>query len=227
MAFEAHKNKAAEAAADIASRNSAAISGVTDTINGLTAEYNRLWDSIKDEAPEEVMGIVETQTRARMSAIEAQREDAVENLKTLTDSLGMGFDEVIAKLDEFISRLGGIKPIVIPVELDLPDGGFTETTGRDPGEGFASGTPMLDFSRFGPKTYTALHGDEAVIPRGRVGEFAAQVAAALGGGNGGDMQVHVTVDVDGNVLDKRIQRVSRRAASTGLLRPQAAAGRSF
>ena len=38
---------------------------VVDRINGLTREYDRLWQSIADEAPEEVMGVIEQQTRAR------------------------------------------------------------------------------------------------------------------------------------------------------------------
>lgn len=233
-AFAAHARVQADAVAasemaanQVRIANEMAIGNVTKSINGLTSQYNSLWESIKDEAPEEVMGIVESNTRERMRAIESQREDAVENLKGLTESLGVGFDTILEKLDTFISRLGAIKSVTIPVELDFPDGrGFPETTGHDPGQGFASGTPMLDFASFGRRTVTALHGDEAVIPRGRVGEFAAQLAAALGGSMGG-VDVHVTVDVDGNVLDRRIEKKARRMAAMGMLQPLAAAGRSY
>jgi hypothetical protein len=46
-------------------------------------------------------------------------------------------------------------------------------------EGFASGTPGLDFAGFGRETMAALHNQEAVIPRGKGHLLASEIAAAL------------------------------------------------
>ncbi len=51
--------------------------------------------------------------------------------------------------------------------------------------GFRHGTPGLDFLDFGAGTRRTFHGREAVVPESGVGDFAAQVASALGRGGGG------------------------------------------
>lgn len=145
------------------------------------------------------MGIVQTQTLARMAAIEDQRENAVDNLKTLTDSLGMGFDDILTKLDEFISRLGSIPPITIPIEYDIPDGrGFPENTGRAPGTEppgvpeFAGGS--YGIRDFGSGTLAMLHGREGVFTESQVRQFG-------GDGAGGGMVVNI--HVAGSVTSER------------------------
>lgn len=45
--------------------------------------------------------------------------------------------------------------------------------------GFAQGTPDLDFMNFGPESFRALHGDEAVIPRGSGHLLAQEIAEAM------------------------------------------------
>lgn len=46
-------------------------------------------------------------------------------------------------------------------------------------EGFKEGTPGLDYRDFGPRRVVELHGEEAVIPRGRGHDLADEIAAAL------------------------------------------------
>lgn len=53
-------------------------------------------------------------------------------------------------------------------------------------EGFATGTPGLDFANFGSSTLSVLHRQEAVIPRGRGHLLAAEIAAAMPRGGRGD-----------------------------------------
>lgn len=53
-------------------------------------------------------------------------------------------------------------------------------------EGFATGTPGLDFANFGPASLSVLHNQEAVIPRGKGHLLAAEIAAAMPRGRGSD-----------------------------------------
>ncbi len=54
---------------------------------------------------------------------------------------------------------------------------------RQSDPGFKVGTPGLDFARFGKMTQTVLHGEEAVIPRGKGHVLAGEIAAAMPGGD--------------------------------------------
>ena len=46
-------------------------------------------------------------------------------------------------------------------------------------QSFATGTPGLDFQNFGSQSLTALHHEEAVIPRGGGHLLAGEIAAAM------------------------------------------------
>ena len=50
---------------------------------------------------------------------------------------------------------------------------------RSADAGFRLGTPRLDFADFGPVSLTALHEQEAVIPRGGGHLLAGEIAAAM------------------------------------------------
>lgn len=52
--------------------------------------------------------------------------------------------------------------------------------------GFRGGTPGLDFQDFGTVSPELLHGEEAVVPRGKGHVLAAEIAAALPRGGRGD-----------------------------------------
>jgi hypothetical protein len=148
--------------------------------------------------------------------------------KTLTE----GFDQVtdaIHKLTDAITRgVGGAlddigRRVVHPRIEPVYEGSAPEPRDTDPG--YASGTPGLGFVNFGARRPTWLHGNEAVIPQGKVSDLAAQIAAAGGVGGGGEIVVHVYV---GNEqLDARTIKVTREDAARGGLRPRVTAGRSY
>jgi len=75
---------AAKAAGDTAEAQTKATDAVQSKLDSLNDEYDRLFDSIKGEAPEEAMGVVERETRERMAAIDKERASLEEQLhKTL------------------------------------------------------------------------------------------------------------------------------------------------
>jgi hypothetical protein len=131
--------------------------------------------------------------------------------------------QVIAEVQRFLDELGKtvVSPTIAP-HVEWPDNMPSEPPDTDPG--YASGTPGLGFVSFGTRKPTWLHGDEAVIPRHKVGDLAAQIAAAMGGG-GGDSEIHVYI---GNEeLDGRIVKVARKDAAKGGTRQRATVGRSY
>lgn len=140
-ALEAQKKKQAEAAvaAQDASKvmvdaQNAATAGVKARISELGNEYDRLWNSIKDEAPEDVMGIVEQQTRERMAAVKTEQEGLGEILKGIAKMLAEQFDKVgpaaeqaARDIEEAMKHIR-IETIRIPIEVggvpELGSGGI-------------------------------------------------------------------------------------------------------
>jgi hypothetical protein len=112
---EKKQKDAAKAAEDavkaITASQEKAANELRTKIGDLGREYDRLFESIKNEAPEEVMGIVETQTREQMAAIRKEQEDAQKKLDetlqttagTFTDALDEGMQKAA---DNFVKRLG-------------------------------------------------------------------------------------------------------------------------
>jgi hypothetical protein len=131
--------------------------------------------------------------------------------------------QVIAEVQRFLDALGNTKVSPeIDVQVNYPDSMPSEPPDNSPG--YASGTPGLGFVNFGARKPIWAHGDEAIIPRSKVGDLAGQIAAAMGGG-GGDSEIHVYI---GNEeLDGRIVKVARKDAATGGLRTRVTAGRSY
>jgi hypothetical protein len=131
--------------------------------------------------------------------------------------------QVIAEVQRFLDALGNTKVSPeIDVQVSYPDNMPSEPPDNSPG--YASGTPGLGFVNFGARKPIWAHGDEAIIPRSKVGDLAGQIAAAMGGG-GGDSEIHVYI---GNEeLDGRIVKVARKDAATGGLRTRVTAGRSY
>lgn len=130
------------------------------------------------------------------------------------ETLTQGFDRVVGKLDELIDRLThgvggaldnlGRRSVTVPIHFAVDD---IPNPGGEPG--YAHGTPGLGFVDFGRATPTWLHGREAVVPEGRTGDLAAQIAAALGTMAGGSGPA--TVIVNGEQFDGYIIRKTRGA----------------
>lgn len=161
-ALAAHAVKAMEAEAEIgasqqrqADQIDAATDAVRARIQSLDAEYNTLFKSIENEAPEDVIGIVEAATRARMEAIQKERgaaaDEEAEIIKKIKDGLGeLGSEADAARgfIEDALSR----DPIKIPVEfvlpsgLKMPDAGSSASTvpvGGGAGEGGGSGEAVV------------------------------------------------------------------------------------
>jgi hypothetical protein len=97
-ALEAQKQKqkeagdaSVEAARKIKDSQDAATSALRGRLSELSAEYDRLFDSIKNEAPEEVMGVIESQTRERMAAIREEQVETQNALERVLQSLEDSF----------------------------------------------------------------------------------------------------------------------------------------
>jgi predicted phage tail protein len=56
--------------------------------------------------------------------------------------------------------------------------------------GFAEGTPGLDFMSFGAARNVTVHGDEAILPRGKGHVLAGEIAQAMPGG-GSETAMHL------------------------------------
>jgi hypothetical protein len=106
-AFQRQKEKISEigreaeqAAADTIKAQEAMVAPLKDRIANLGQEYDRLFDSIRDEAPEEVMGIVEQQTRARMEAVARERDQTQQELEKLQESFKESMGGVTQELKD-------------------------------------------------------------------------------------------------------------------------------
>lgn len=133
-ALEAQKQRtaeAAQAAVDASLVQQEALDGITakyaDTIAKIDSEYKSLSDSVAQEAAEDVMGLVETQQRARMQQLEdekkalEQQRDAEIAAKRETFSTVL---EAGQRVDVELRRLFG-KPMEIPVIFATPAGGYS------------------------------------------------------------------------------------------------------
>jgi len=96
---------------------------------------------------------------------------------------------------------------------------------RSSKEGYAEGTPNFDFSNFGAVTSTNLHGKEAVIPQGGGHQLAGEIADAMPGGGGADLDrladriiaapiqpVAAEISLDGRKVGDVLLRLSRTGA---------------
>ena len=104
----------------------------------------------------------------------AALEKMIDGLERLIDLFENALPDAITNLPD-----GEVNVRVNVEEVDL-DGPRVDYSGSSRPGGFALGTRNLDFQSFAPGgTRTVLHGDEAVIPRGRAHELASEIAAAL------------------------------------------------
>jgi hypothetical protein len=100
-ALEAHKSAVSKAEQESAAAtqkatdaHKAAIDQVKARISDLDSEYNSLYNTIKNEAPEDEMGIIERNTRAEMDRIRRERETAQTELERITGAMEDSFERV-------------------------------------------------------------------------------------------------------------------------------------
>lgn len=179
-ALEAHKKKQEEvatAAEKVGNAESEAYKKAKDAISTLDREIQTLSDSIAGEAPEEFMGIVEQQTRARIDALTKERDTAAKTLEDLTGTLTDSVDEVAQAIRD------------IPKEIEIRI--RTEFDGRPtpPTPGFALGGRVLPFST-GGRVPSATDTVPALLTPGEIVLNAAQ-QKTLAGAMAGQITIHV------------------------------------
>ena len=119
------------------------------------ADAERLWKSSKQGAQASAAVIAEIESKMKSQA--AAAVDGIEKISQALDDL--------------------------PREIDIAINTTQEGDPTRVGEGYATGTKRRAggwFANFGAGTQTMLHGDEAVVPRGQVGEFMQDMS---GGGD--------------------------------------------
>jgi hypothetical protein len=130
---EVQDTAVAASEAQIAAQKSA-----KDAVTSLDAQIKSLSDSIAGEAPEEFMGIVEQQTRARIAALSTEREAAQQSLEQLSVSMTDSIHDVAQAIKDL--------PDAIKLRFDWsmperPDGAATG--------GFVGGSRVLPFASGG------------------------------------------------------------------------------
>jgi hypothetical protein len=157
-----------------------------DAIAALDDQIKSLTDSIANEAPEEVMGVIEQQTRAQIAALEEQRAAAQAAFEeTGASAVDMAEQASDAFKDKFTTAAEAVADIIaddlqhtldaadfvarLRFEYELPEG-LSVPAGAEPTLGFAGGThgQYLDFGAGRPVT---LHGRERIMTEaeGRTG----------------------------------------------------------
>lgn len=117
-------NASVAAAQKIRDSQDAATSALKSKIADLGREYDRLFESIRDEAPEEVMGIVEQQTRARMEQVRQEQVETQNALDAVLQSLQESFADVgeaaVQAARTIQDAFNGIR--INPVQVDFSGG---------------------------------------------------------------------------------------------------------
>lgn len=129
-ALEAQKQKqkeTAEAAAQAAAAQVEAVDAVQqrvlDQISELDKSRQSLMDSIANEAPEEVMGIVEAQTRAQIASIDAQKaslQDQIDNVASAGAEAVDAIGEVARTIYDDIKQIWS-DPLTLRFNVEMPE----------------------------------------------------------------------------------------------------------
>ncbi len=194
------------------------------SLKELEARFKTLSDSVANEAPEEVMGVIESQTRGQMAALEEQSKQLREQLLA---------DGQIAA-DELEQILDGIapSPIHIPIEWDIPSlpGSPTITVPSTAATGglvtpagiqhFAQGGNVLPFLPRGTDTVPAmLTPGELVLNRNQQSAIGSLLRQGSGGGS--PTVIHTHLYVDGREIAKSVDRYAAGSVQLRSKRPAA------
>ena len=179
-ALEAHRTGNADSAAEAARR--------------AAEETRAAWDT--------AMGAVEAADQAATDAMQGNAETTKGEWQAMTDDMAEKFEAMTAKvatdseaaLDAVIDDIDRLPDeITIPVHYDGRQTGDHSPGGE--GEGFQFGTRQggsFGYGDFGAGTGIVGHGREAIVPRGGVGDLAADIARALGGAGSQNITLHAT-----------------------------------
>jgi hypothetical protein len=195
----------------IASGDQQALAAQTATtaVDALSAKIQSLQDSIANEAPEEVMGVVEAQARAQIAALEAERAAAQANLESLsvqsTDTMAahaqaagtamLGLQPIAEQVAAGIQTAFSQIRIHIPVEFDVDQGlGLTKdaVVTEAPEELFANITGMAT----GGYVPGRSGGTIVRLGEGGEGEYVIPESHLMPAGGGSSRPLHLSIDGD-------------------------------
>lgn len=178
-----------------------AVKKAQDAVTALDNEIAQLQASVDAEAPEEFMGIVEQQQRAKLESLKEQREEAAKTLETLTQQMTDSLNEVAQAIKE------------LPKEIEIHFRGFFDNEG-------SSKVPEHGEGGHFSRRQLGIIGDESetILPDKYIGDLAAAIAA-LGGvggdGGGGDIVIHHQTILGDQVVERSVERVGRRIINRG------------
>jgi hypothetical protein len=117
-----------------------------DAIKDLDSRIASLRQSIADEAPEKVMGTIEKQTRARIAAMEAERDAATKELEALMATAVDTAKDVAAAIRDIPNE------IAVRVRMQFEGSGASSRQSgsrEEPEDGFSDGVGAVDVVRSG------------------------------------------------------------------------------
>ncbi|MEO7891221.1 MAG: hypothetical protein ABIW19_14580 [Vicinamibacterales bacterium] len=192
-AFEASGTAQQAAFSNTSAAQLDAMSTLKGRIGELGSAFDSLNNSIRDEAPEEVMGIVEQQTRARMEAIKTEQTALQKQLEESLAASGSTAQKTAKEIEDALGQIR-IPPIIVP---------YTFEPTNSPQFPHAVPRPFPALAHGGIVTRPTLalvgeRGPEAVIPLSQYGRTS-------GGSN-----TNVTVMLDGEVIAKQLVKTGKR-----------------
>jgi hypothetical protein len=149
--------------------------------SGLFAESELL--AAKTKASEATIALNDTKTKAMMIADSSWANASVQLLQMLGGKFKLAaIAAVVISTAQAVmktwAQLGW--PAAIPgAAIAIATGAVQIAKIKGQSSGFKEGTPGLDFSNFGSATATNLHGQEAVIPRGKGHMLAGEIAGSM------------------------------------------------
>ena len=138
-AFKASQEAQAKALGINIDAQKKAFESLQDGLNDLQSQRDQLWQQVAQEAPEEVMGVIETQTRGQIAALDASI--AAQRIKLE--------EEAAAAAQALETSLAAVEPepVHVPIIFDvppLPGGGESpETIPSLANEGYDLASPMI------------------------------------------------------------------------------------
>lgn len=194
-AWERNRAKAVaagEAVEEQAGKQSEATTKALAAIQGMTDQIDALNKSIENEAPEEVMGVIEQQTRAQIDAITKQRDVAQLMLAETAGDAADAAEQAAQAIEQTLKA----HDFVVKLRFDTSGMPTGATGGGSNLPGFATGTN--GYQNFGTGTPVMLHGWEKVTPKGKVE-----------GANTGDTIITLVMP-DGDVLLRQFVKSKKR-----------------
>jgi DNA-binding CsgD family transcriptional regulator len=124
-AFQKSKDAQVAALGDEAAAATAAMQTAHDNakavVDGLDQQLKSLQDSIANEAPEEVMGVVEANTRAQIDAITKQRKDAQDALDQVNTQIQDAADAAVAATQKAAEGAGKATADAVRLALEAEE----------------------------------------------------------------------------------------------------------